>query len=92
MSTYIESFDLVNDSNFGKRIQMAMWIGCAGILANAGSPAGAKTFARNQLKGPADTDIARRLAIRCAASGLEKASTDAQIQTVIDAMIAELIA
>ncbi|MBK8108738.1 MAG: hypothetical protein IPK42_25140 [Betaproteobacteria bacterium] len=58
MSTYIESFDLVNDSTFGKRLQMAMWIGAAAILANAQSSAGAKTFARNQLKGPADTDLA----------------------------------
>ncbi len=47
MSTYIESFDLVNDSTFGKRLQMAMWIGAAAILANAQSSAGAKTFARN---------------------------------------------
>ena len=92
MSTYIESFDLVNDGTFGKRLQMAMWSGAAGILANAGSSAGAKTFARLQLKGPADTDLARRLAIRCAASGLEKVSTDAEIQAVVDAMIAELIA
>ena len=92
MSTYIESFDLVNDSTFGKRLQMAMWIGAAAILANSQSSAGAKTFARNQLKGPADTDLARRLAIRCAASGIEKTSTDAAIQDVVNAMIAELIA
>ena len=92
MSTYIESFDLVNDSTFGKRLQMAMWIGAAAILANAQSSAGAKTFARNQLKGPADTDLARRVAIRCAASGLEKTSTDAEIQAVVNTMIAELIA
>ena len=92
MSTYIKSFDLVNDSTFGKRIQMAMWIGAAAILANGNSSAGAKTFARNQLKGPADTDVARRLAIRCAASGLESVSTDAEIQTVVNAMIVELIA
>jgi hypothetical protein len=92
MSTYIESFDLVNDGTFGKRLQMAMWIGAAGILATAGSSAGAKTFARNQLKGPAETDLARRLAIRCVASGLEKVSTDAEIQAVVDTMIAELVA
>lgn len=92
MSTYIESFDLVNDSTFGKRLQMAMWIGAAAILANSQSSAGAKTFARNQLKGPADTDLARRLAIRCAASGIEKTSTDAAIQDVVSTMIAELIA
>ena len=92
MSTYIESFDLVNDSTFGKRLQMAMWIGAAGVLANSGSSAGAKTFARNQLKGPAETDLARRLAIRCAASGIEKASTDAEIQAVVNTMIAELVA
>lgn len=91
MSTYIESFDLVNDSTFGKRLQMAMWIGAAAILAASGSSAGAKNFARTQLKGPADTDLARRVAIRCAASGLEKTSTDTEIQTVINAMIAELI-
>ena len=91
MSTYIESFDLVNDSTFGKRLQMAMWIGAANILANAQSPVAAKTFARTQLKGPADTDLARRLAIRCAASGLEKASTDEAIQTVVNAMIAEVV-
>ena len=92
MSTYIESFDLVNDSTFGKRLQMAMWIGAAAILANSQSSAGAKTFARNQLKGPADTDLARRVAIRCAASGLEKTSSDAEIQSVVNTMIAELIA
>jgi hypothetical protein len=92
MSTYIESFDLVQDSAFAKRIQMAYWIGAVAVLSAGGSTAGQKTWARNQLKGPADTDVARRLAIRCAASGLEKASTDAQIQTVIDAMIAELAA
>ena len=91
MSTYIESFDLVNDSTFGKRLQMAMWIGAANILASSGSTAGAKNFARTQLKGPADTDIARRLAIRCAASGLEKSSPDEAIQTVVNAMIAELV-
>lgn len=91
MSTYIESFDLVNDSTFGKRLQMAMWIGAAGLLTTAGASAGAKTFARTQLKGPADTDLARRLAIRCAASGLEKVSTDAEIQAVVNAMIAELV-
>jgi hypothetical protein len=90
MSTYIESFDLVNDSNFSKRIQMAYWIGAVAVLAAGGSSPAQKTWARNQLKGPADTDVSRRLAIRCAASGLEKASTDAQIQTVIDAMIAEI--
>ena len=92
MSTYIESFDLVNDGIFGKRIQMAYWIGAAAVLAAAGSTAGQKNWARAQLRGPADTDVARRLAIRCAASGLEKTSTDAQIQTVIDAMIQELAA
>lgn len=91
MSTYIESFDLVNDSTFGKRLQIAMWIGAANILASSGSTAGAKNFARTQLKGPADTDLARRLAIRCAASGLEKSSTDEAIQTVVNAMIAELV-
>ena len=91
MSTYIESFDLVNDSTFGKRLQMAMWIGAANILTSSGSTAGAKNFARTQLKGPADTDLARRLAIRCAASGLEKVSTDAEIQAVVNAMIAELV-
>ena len=91
MSTYIESFDLVNDSTFGKRLQMAMWIGAANILASSGSTAGAKNFARTQLKGPADTDVARRLAIRCAASGLEKSSPDEAIQTVVNAMIAELV-
>jgi hypothetical protein len=92
MSTYIESFDLVNDGTFGKRLPRAMWIGAAGILTAAGSSAGAKTFARLQLKGPADTDLARRLAIRCAASGLEKVSTDAESQAVVDAMSAEWIA
>lgn len=92
MSTYIESFDLVNDSTFGKRLQMAMWIGAAGVLAKSGSSAGAKTFARTQLKGPAETDLARRLAIRCAASGIEKTSTDAEIQAVVNTMIAEFIA
>ncbi|MBK8108666.1 MAG: hypothetical protein IPK42_24780, partial [Betaproteobacteria bacterium] len=74
------------------RLQMAMWIGAAAILANAQSSAGTKTFARNQLKGPAETDLARRLAIRCAASGIEKTSTDAEIQAVVNTMIAELIA
>ena len=92
MTTYAEGFELVNDSVFGKRVQMALWIGCVAILANGGASAGAKTFAKNQLKGQADSDLGRRMGIRCAASGLTRDSTDAEIQAVIDTMIAELVA
>ena len=92
MTTYAEGFELVNDAVFGKRVQMALWIGAVAILANAGSSAGAKTFAKNQLKGQAESDLGRRMNLRCAASGLSREATDAQIQAVIDTMIAELIA
>ena len=88
MSTYLERFELVSDTNFAKRLQMAWWIASVNILATGTAPQ--KLFARNQLKGAADTDLFRRMAIRCAASGIEKTATDADVQTAVDAVFTEL--
>lgn len=88
MSTYLERFELVSDTQFAKRLQMAWWIAAVNILTNGTAPQ--KQFGRNQLKGAADTDLFRRMAIRCAASGIEKTATDADIQTAVDAVFAEL--
>ena len=90
MSTYLEKFELVSDTQFAKRLQMAWWIAAVTTLANGASTNAAKLFSRNQLKGAADTDLFRRMAIRCAASGIEKTATDAEVQTAVDTVFAEL--
>ena len=90
--TYLERYEVIGNASFKARLQMGMWISCIAILANGASPAAAKTFARNALKAEADTDVMKRLAIRCASTGLGLASTDSEIQAVVDTVVAELVA
>jgi hypothetical protein len=92
MSTYLERYEVIGNTGFKARMQMALWIAAIAVLASGSSTAGAKTWARNSLKTEADTDTAKRMAIRCASTGLGLSSTDAEIQTAVDTVVAEMVA
>ncbi len=94
--SYVALVKLVQNVPFRDRIQYALWSVAVDVLNDGASSAQAKTFARQQLRGAADTDVLTRLAIRCvsnptiAAAG-ENAS-DSDIRFVVAGVFAELVA
>lgn len=94
---YEERFQLAGDGRFTRRLQMALWVASSAILAeNVGVPnhAARVTFARANLRGQAEPEVMRRIAIRVTAhpamgaQGMDIA--DATLQTAIDTLIDEL--
>lgn len=96
MATYLELVDLVQRPAFRSRIQYALWSVAVDTLADAGATAGQKQYARNKLKGMAETDELLRLAIHCAANATiaaaGEACTDADIKAVVVVVFAQLAA
>ena len=84
----LDLFHLVTNTEFKERLQAALWITCVGFLATG--TAAQKTYARQNLRKAADTDDMQRVAIRCAAQLMTTTPTDAQIQTVVDAVAVEI--
>lgn len=93
-ATYLERRDLIESSVFAKRLQVAVWNLASETLVSGTTPQ--KTWATNTLKGATSVDVLRRVAIKVAADSvtgpLGEAATDAQIQTVVDAMLTDLSA
>ena len=90
MATYSERFDLVESAAFKKRIQTAVWVAAVGVIDEdpaTGNHANRLTWARDQLKGPLDLPVARRVAIYLVGSGVDQVTTDADLQTEIDAIV-----
>ena len=96
MAAYADLFKLVQDPQFRNRIQYALWSVAVDVLNDGGSSAPAKQFARNKLKGSAETDELTRLAIRCAANPTIAAAganaTDSDIRFVVAGVFSELVA
>lgn len=93
---YADRFDLVENGQFRKRIQYAVWVAARAVVNDANASAGAKDKARAILRGVLESDAMRRIAIACVAdptvgdAGID--ATDANIQTVVDNGIAALLA
>ena len=71
MLTYIERFQLSNNSTFKQRIQLALWIVCIDVIdenANVPNHAAREALATELLKGEADTDTMRKLTFRLVAN------------------------
>lgn len=91
---YAERFDLVENGLFRKRLQYALWVAARDVLNDASSTTQQKTRARELLRGVLEGDTMRRLAIACVANptigdaGLS--ATDADIQFVVNGVVAEL--
>lgn len=89
--SYIERFALVEDAAFRKRLQFAVWSAAVDILNEASPSNSRKQWAVNALKGVADDDVMRRVAIRCAANptigAAGKDATDSDIQYVVSGIV-----
>lgn len=93
--SYADRFDLVENGQFRKRIQYAVWVAARGVVHDGSATSGQKEKARVLLRGVLDADIMRRVAIACVAdpvvgdAGFE--ATDADIQSVVDSGIAAML-
>lgn len=96
MATYLERFNLVRNTEFTSRIQMALWVKAAEVLNDSGANAGEKQFALKVLKGVADGDRMMILAVICTANAAigaaGMAATDGDIQFVVNANFSRLAA
>lgn len=95
--SYLERFSLIENVNFHKRIQVAIWTASAVVLVeDAGVPnhADRLTYARKALAGNIAPEALRRIALRLltdanvATDG--ESVTDANLQIAIDALYDEL--
>jgi hypothetical protein len=95
-TSYADRFDLVENGQFRKRIQYAIWVAARGVLNDGSATAGQKDKARGLLRGVLDADVMRRVAIACVANpvvgGAGLNATDTDIQSVVDSGIAALLA
>ena len=94
---YNGRYALTENGTFQRRLQMAMWIAAVDVLNEAAGTvnhAARKTWANKALKGPQDSDILRRVSIRCSANSAIGAAgeqaTDSDIQFVVNYLVDEL--
>lgn len=94
---YNGRYALTENGTFQRRLQMAIWIAAVDVLNEAaGVPnhAARKTWANKALKGPQDSDVLRRVSIRCSANAsigiAGEAATDDDIQFVVNSLVDEL--
>lgn len=92
---YAERFKFVNNTSYGNQVSVALWIAASAILADTKSTSEAVTWARQTLKGAADTATQRQIMVRVASSTeiseVEKGIADDLIQKIVDSMVPELV-
>lgn len=94
---YNGRYALTENGTFQRRLQMALWIAAVDVLnedAGTTNHTARATWAGKALKGPQDSDVLRRVSIRCSANASigaagEQAS-DSDIQFVVNSLVDEL--
>jgi hypothetical protein len=96
MSSYTELHDLIDNPLFHKRVQFAIWRAATDVLNDSNASAQRKTWARNMLRGNLDLDERRRVSLRClmnpAVASQGANAADADVQFVVNGLVAELSA
>lgn len=94
---YNGRYALTENGTFQRRLQMAIWIAAVDVLNEVDTTpnhASRLTWAKRSLKGPQDTDVIRRVSIRCSANSAigiaGEAATDSDIQYVVNSLVDEL--
>ena len=94
-ATYLQRYELVEDPEFHKRIQTAIWIAATDILNDNAVSAEKKRWARNALASYIDMDTRRRISIILAANttigAAGNAALDSDIQFVVNDQINKII-
>ena len=91
---YNGRYALTENGTFQRRLQMALWIAAVDVLNELPVVAARRTWATKALKGPQDSDVLRRVSIRCSANASIGAAgeqaTDSDIQFVVNSLVDEL--
>lgn len=92
--SYMERRALVEDTRFHAKLQMALWIAAVDVLNDSNASAPRRQWANRTLRGAADADAMRRVAIRASANATIGAAginaSDSDIQFVVNGMVDEL--
>lgn len=95
--SYLDRYQLTENGTFKHKLQMAVWIAAVDVTNEpTGTPQHAQRlqWANKMLKGPMDTDVMRKVAIRASANetigAAGEAAADVDIQFVVNGLVNEL--
>lgn len=95
--SYLDRYQLTENGTFKHKLQMAVWIAAVDVTnepAGTANHAQRLQWANKMLRGPMDTDVMRKVAIRASANATigaaGEAAADADIQFVVNGLVNEL--
>ncbi len=95
--SYLDRYQLTENGTFRHKLQMAVWIAAVDVTnepVGTVNHANRLQWANKMLRGPMDTDVMRKVAIRASANATigaaGEAALDADIQFVVNGLVNEL--